>query len=347
MDFLLPNSAKRQYQQGKIAKQELLPYAEQIEAMSTLYVGIQNVKLSKKQVEAYALYYLPINFAKIAFLLKQNLQFKGQTPIRVLDFGCGPGTAALAACNTIKNPVAISLSDASSSCTSLASQLVNMYRKDASINTISNFSEELAKTFDLVIAANVISEVSEANRTQLINLLLNLVDDNGYLILLVPALKITSQQLMLARDYILKSYPEFFLTFPCSKQDACPMLKEGLDDWCHGELPHQFWEKTALVSQFDELLGFNKHRVKYSALILQRTARKTQSGYKIIRPSGKNHPALLCGEKGLIRIDPKGVKNSDFRRILKNGSSYQTVELDPNLLETSLSNAKYRGINKI
>lgn len=334
IDFILSKSAKGQYRLGKVAKSELTPYIELLKDLSNRYVGIKSVELSHQQVAAYALYYLPINFAKLAFILQQNISFESNSSIRVLDFGCGPGTGALASAFSFTQPLEISLSDTSRNCLSFAEKLISSYRNDVSVETKHLLSSQKqqspkeSKLYDLIIAANVLSELPEETLQPSLQQLLKQVKENGYLVILAPALKTTTQLLMSIRNLVLETYLDFSVIFPCVIQTTCPLSLENNDDWCHGELDHNFWERPPLLKQLDEELGFNKHRVKYSVVVFQRKKIEKLSGYRVLRPSSKSHPALLCGEHGLIRISARQAKDPTLRRALKNGNSYELIDSD-------------------
>lgn len=328
VDFVLNPAAKQQYSQGNVAKKELAPYVELIRGMSQRYVnGAEAIKLNRQQLAAYALYYLPVNFAKIAFLLSK-VEFAPDKTVRMLDFGCGPGTAALATAHSISQALEVSLSDASHECLLFAEKLLKSYRSSNLKLSAPLALDSKEALFDLVIAANVFSELAPEESERTLRLLLRQVDSDGYLILLVPALKNTTQDLMALRDTILSQHKEFSVLFPCSIQSACPMRAKDQDDWCHGELQNSSWNRSALLRQLDEMLAFNKHRVKYAAIVLKRAAAVENNEMVILRPATKSHPALLCGKAGLLKIDPRRIKDTVTRRLLKNGNSYQRLEIN-------------------
>jgi ribosomal protein RSM22 (predicted rRNA methylase) len=327
VNFVLSEPAKKQYKLGKVGKKELDPYVQLLSAISTQYLGAHSVKLSRQQVAAYALYYLPINFAKLAHLFRQELNFNFSRAIRVLDFGCGPGTGALAAASSFNSSLEISLFDASSECSSFAKQLLESYIHGLTATVLSSLTKLQENSFDLVIAANVLTELSGNTRQATIDQLLQLVAKDGYLVLLEPALKTFTQNIMSDRDQILANNRDYSVIFPCFLQNACPMLLEGKDDWCHGELPNNSWERPPLLRQMDELLEFNKHRVKYAAFIFQRSHKAKLSGYRVLRPLTKKHAALLCGEKGLLQIDARQAKEFQLKHALKNADVFSELSI--------------------
>lgn len=328
VNFILPESARKQYSLGKVGKKELESIVEQLAAMSIEYLDQKCVKLNRKQLEAYSLYYLPINFAKLAFLFQQELDFRNASSLKILDYGCGPGTAALAAASIFSSQLEISLFDASMECGSLAQKLVQIYRPSIETKTIHSTDKLEDNYFDLVVAANVLTELSGEVRQQTIERLLKLVSKNGYIVLLEPALKDCTQHLMIDRDRILANHQNFRVQFPCFTEDACPLLSLDSEDWCHGQLPNNSWQRPPLLTQLDELLVFNKHRVKYSAFIFQRSQRISSSRSRVVRPLGKQHAALLCSAKGLVRISEREAKSqpSALKKALKKAESFSDID---------------------
>jgi hypothetical protein len=73
-------------------------------------------------------------------------------------------------------------------------------------------------------------------------------------------------------------------------------------------------------AQFDSELGFNKHRIKYSAFVFRRNGAKIP-GYRVITPPQKTPRGVqttLCGPDlfGPVRIG-KGERSSDNRPLEK------------------------------
>jgi hypothetical protein len=95
------------------------------------------------------------------------------------------------------------------------------------------------------------------------------------------------------------------------------MLAQSATDWCHGTLE---WEQPPLHRQLDQLLGFNKHRIKFSCFIFQDAA-ELGSGVRVLTPPEKGRSgveALLCGQGiyGIGRI-PKRLRSETTRAFEK------------------------------
>jgi hypothetical protein len=108
------------------------------------------------------------------------------------------------------------------------------------------------------------------------------------------------------------------------------MLSGSKEDWCHGTIS---WERPLFIQQLDELLEFNKHRLKYSAFIFKHatTPSPRKNYYRVIAPgirSKKGIEATLCGPDFFGEVRLKPTERSDFNRPLERSSSFDLLEFD-------------------
>jgi SAM-dependent methyltransferase len=237
---------------------------------------------------AYVHYYLPVNSEKVSRVLAELATYAAlpERP-RVLDFGCGPGTAAIAALR--RTPVADlalvdtvdeALDDAAFFCRALGVEARRLHDPPA------------GERFDLVLAANVLSETPAA--------LEDLVADDGYLVVVEPALREPTRRLMEARDRWTAA--GFRVAAPCLRDSRCPMLEhDGL--WCHEDVA---WPRPAAVAEVDRRTGLAKESLKYSYLVLTRKGRTladrgadARMVSNLHREKGKAW-AWLCGRSGAL-----------------------------------------------
>ena len=73
---------------------------EGVRRLSTLFTtgrgeGLADYLAERSLRRAYLLYFLPVNYAKVAGLLREMPALPAR-PLRILDVGSGPGTAVLA-----------------------------------------------------------------------------------------------------------------------------------------------------------------------------------------------------------------------------------------------------------
>ena len=256
-------------------------------------------KISAAEAAAYCLYYLPINAYKAFTVLEaigHHLSHSSDR-FRVLDFGCGPGSASLALCESYPEQLQIQAIDHSDSMLSLAQRIVAEYcksRHGVSFEVASRMRDIYDHKFDLIFASNVLCEMDKLVAQKTLDRFYQHLDQQGIIVMIEPALVAPTRRLMHLRDILLHKFSDIVPVFPCTRCDNCPMRAQSDTDWCHGTLG---WEKSQLVSQIDRLTGFNKHRLKYSALVVGRNA-KMEAGYRVIQPAAKTRQgvqALLCG----------------------------------------------------
>jgi SAM-dependent methyltransferase len=234
---------------------------------------------------AYVHYYLPVNAEKVSRVLREmDAYVPPGRKLRVLDFGCGPGTAAIAA--LLHGPVADlvlvdvvdeALDDARYFCAALGVTPRTMH-------------EPPAEQFDLILAANVYSEHLEPLEDRL--------TDTGHLVVIEPALKESTRKLMKWRDDAVAR--GFKIAAPCLGTAACPMLERD-DLWCHQDV---HWPRPATVAEIDRRVGLSKESLKYSYAVITKqgpTLADLKGDYRVVsnlhKEKGKAW-AWLCGRQG-------------------------------------------------
>lgn len=336
---VLSPAAYTRFHQGKLAVSDLQPFAEAIRQISSSYTEGRAALRSFRPNEAaaYALYYLPINFAKLWFLF--SLLPKSFVPKSLLDFGCGPGTAALAATQFF-GPLAVTALESSTAMKALAADFVGNTVPIDELHFVEDL-ERVAPKFSLVVAANVLNELGETEALNVAYQLAARVAPGGCLIILEPGMQLPTQRLMQVRDALLASERDLTPLFPCTRRDACPMRKVDSTDWCHGTLTGAdgYLRGSRLVPQLDEVTGFNKHRVKYAAMVFQRDG-KTPTGLRVIRESQRSASGFefsLCGPDfyGSVTLPKRSL--SDSNRAARKLPQYARVSIEPRLGSRVLS----------
>ncbi len=340
---ILSEAAFAQYKLGDVAHRELQPYVTELRRVSEAYVThetgtrLHSPIHSARAAQAYALYYTPINAAKLLHL-SPLLQFE-RSEISMLDVGCGPGTAALAILSSLQQRVRITCVESSPHMSELALSLIEAW--DINNNLLGvrmrNSVEPRLETYDLVVAANVLAELSHEQSVATLSALTQSVSRGGYLLLLEPGQQLHTRRLMEMRDRVVASRSDLAPIFPCTRSSECPMLSASATDWCHDTLE---WQQPPLNAQLDHLLSFNKHRIKYAAFIFQQGG-SVPSGVRILTPPCKTRlgtEALVCGDSfyGTARLR-KGLrsertrpfeKGKVFDRLLVSGSLQEEIAED-------------------
>jgi len=311
---------------GGIPHDRLAPFIPPLIDLSRRYVTGANPAVSTMpQAHAYALYYLPINVAKVRRLLREIRPPRG--PIRLLDFGCGPGTASLAAAMSLEVPLKIDAVEHSAPMSTLATQLLGAMQ---AVRPELSFSlrEEPGDGYDLIIAANVLNELPPAEVPALLARFVGALAPRGALILLEPALQPTTRALMGIRDLVVERYRDLTVRFPCTRADRCPMMQSGSNDWCHDYLA---WEAPPLVRTLDELTGFNKHRIKYSGLVFERDV-VLQSGLRVVTIPESDKVgtrATLCGPEVYGPVELMKRHRSETNREYGRVELYDLITIEP------------------
>ena len=275
----------------------------------------------------YLAYFLPVNLAKVQALLDElpvdTLREPADRPLRVLDVGSGPGTAALALLDWMQQrvPRAVEIVAVDQALPALqeAERLWRVYAPltGGRVATLNHLHVNLERTgsleackpegpFDLIVMANALSELwreardTIGSRVTFVRGLLDVLTPHGAMILLEPALRETSRDLHLVRDRLLEA-GACTVYSPCLHDGPCPaLIKAG--DWCHEERP---WTPPAIVAAIDREVGFIKDALKFSYVILRKDGRtivpRSPDRYRVVselREMKGEKRAWLCNETG-------------------------------------------------
>jgi hypothetical protein len=124
--------------------------------------------------------------------------------------------------------------------------------------------------FDLAILANVLCEVAGGHAdgsdraTALVEAVAaDLLDQNGAIVVIEPALRRTARDLERVRDRLLAER-KLVAVAPCLDQGPCPaLLKER--DWC---VSTRAWESPRWVAEIERRIGLRKEALKLAYLVL-------------------------------------------------------------------------------
>jgi hypothetical protein len=195
---------------------------------------------------AYLAFWVPHNVARIAGLLQQALQEGHLGPERpsVLDLGSGPLSGLLAAwCvwGRLEAAMAVDLSRPALEHGAAIVQAVG-----ADVGPLSLVDAALdgpparwapRAPVDLVIAANVLNEVSDPRelgpRRRLLDAAAARVRDGGRVLVVEPAMRMEARALMALRDDLVRD--GVAVLSPCRGSVRCPLLTTR-GDWCHQDI---------------------------------------------------------------------------------------------------------------
>lgn len=248
---------------------------------------------------AYLAYFLPSNLLKIKIILKEiwaHPEVRGlfSRKLRLLDLGSGPGTYLLGfldfladAPQSLEEVECVAVDSVSANLED-AAHLFHQYLREIEFAGSSpqfSFHPHQAdltrplklsrdEPFDLIVLGNCLNELfleksdRIEKRCEMILLLTSRwLAPHGFLILIEPALKETSRDLLLLRDRLL-DHSDFKVYSPCVHSNHCPAVSAGnLSDWCHEEAD---WSPPTLVREIDRRVGNHKSSLKYSYCVLNR-----------------------------------------------------------------------------
>lgn len=327
---VLSAEAFAQYRLGDVAHRALQPYVAELRRISQAYVThdsgsrLSSPIADSRAAEAYALYYTTINAAKILHLVPL-LKFE-RPEISILDVGCGPGTAALSLLHSLEKRLRITCVESSPPMRELAKRLISAWsiNKNLVDVTMRSTIQGAPQTYDLVIAANVLAELDQSESQSTLDLLATSIAPAGYLFLVEPGQQQHTRRLMALRDRVIDHYPDLTPIFPCPRIDNCPMLRASPTDWCHDSLE---WKQPPLNAQLDQLLDFNKHRIKYAAFVFQRGG-VPRSGLRLITPPKKTRlgtEALICADSFYGRMTVRKSARSEHNKPFEKAKVFERL----------------------
>ncbi len=208
---------------------------------------------------AYLLFYWPISYAQVRALLPEL-----PAPRRVLDFGGGAGPAAFACLDAGAGEAR--LVDRSRPALDAARALAREVASPLSVERRTVPGPLPDGSFDLIVVQHLVNELwagepdALVRRVALARSLLSRLSPGGTLLLVDPALRETSRDLLVLRDALVAGGAA--VRAPCLFRGPCPALARPAD-WCHAERP---WEPPRLVAEIARAAGLHKEALKMCAV---------------------------------------------------------------------------------
>ncbi len=210
---------------------------------------------------AYLLFYWPVSYAQARAVL-------GELPRRprtVLDLGSGPGPVAFAALDAGASEV--TAADRSAPALALARALAAEAEEPLGTRPWNGGRELPEGAFDAITLGHVLNELGRgpgalADRAALLERAAALLRPGGSVIVLEPALRDTSRELLQVRDLLVAR--GFAIRAPCLWRGGCPALVKG-SDWCHAE---RTWSPPPLLDALAREARLHKEALKMSYLVL-------------------------------------------------------------------------------
>lgn len=240
--------------------------------------------------KAYLLYFLPSNIRKISVPLRElSLHPQGllaKERLRVLDVGSGPGTAVLGLLDfysrregspffecTAVDHVAENLREAEALFREHRDRSAGKASLRTQVSGIEGLADRLNDQYDLIIFSNVLNELfhgeddRRAKRVRTVGgILRRALAAHGSCIIIEPALRETSREMLMVRDGLLDE--GFHVYSPCLIDGRCPALVNPRD-WCHEDVP---WDPPEIVREVDRRIGLRKDSLKFSYAVIRKDA---------------------------------------------------------------------------
>jgi ribosomal protein RSM22 (predicted rRNA methylase) len=146
-----------------------------------------------------------------------------------------------------------------------------------------------ASPFDFIVMGNVLNELFpgddqriEKRSRRVATLIRDWLAPNGFVILMEPALRETSRDLLHLRDRLLDMLP-LTVYSPCVHSHPCPAVTPGCtSDWCHED---HAWETPLWIRRIDERTGLRKSSLKYSYVVFNRMGLSIRDAALGVTPS--------------------------------------------------------------
>lgn len=283
---------------------------------------------------AYLGYYMPLYVMKIASLL-ESLKLPLKNP-KVLDLGAGPlsgifgawlAFGGLSRSNAVDREIG-PMRAGLEFFEGLLNQKLNMKLVKANLKGPPYFWKPDFNP-DIIIMAHVLNEFGSGSRYLeskhlLISKAMSLLDKKGVLVVIEPASKIASRDIMVLRNWLYEE-KQVKIIAPCPEVDRCPLLASK-HNWCHTEFPYVRSQELAGI---DRKIGFDREFLKCSYLVLVKPeSTYRHQDFRIV--SGlMNADGILrryaCTSDGFVTLSQKA---SDKTQILTNMRRGEAV--DPN-----------------
>lgn len=251
---------------------------------------------SEADAYAYAVSRMPATYAALSMALYE-LQARAPSfaPEAMIDVGCGPGTALLAAAEiyALKNGVLV---DHNPAFLALAERLA---RETVAVPVRTERAElrnwRPVAPADLVVCGYSLTELDDAGVLRLLQKLWE--NTRGALVIAEPGRPADYRRLMAWRQALIGAGAEILA--PCVHRDACPL---PVDDWCHFSV--RLERRKAHRAAKGAALGYEDEKVSY--LIVARPGIGAPAAARVLRRPVRSKIEVqlsLCGRDGLEALN--------------------------------------------
>lgn len=278
-------------------------------------------------------FFLPRDLVKLFGPLSE-LSRAGRLPtrkqLRVLDLGAGLGASSLGIARFLRHAqlgverLEVTAIERDSLSTKLLAALcesvgslpdefvpITLEARSADLHTLKSRAE-----YDLIVLGFVLNELYLEQpaaeripaRAALLRKLMGQLAPDGALLVLEPALRESTRELMQVRDVLATAEPEgaplIHVLAPCVRRGPCPMLRSERD-WCHETLDFALPPTLVPVAR---AAGLRYEGLSYAALVLGHRARQAEPSETLLRIVSERLVSkgkleyFGCGEVGYQRL---------------------------------------------
>lgn len=254
---------------------------------------------------AYLCYYLPLNTIRISSIAEEAQArsfFDGLTD--VYDFGAGLATASMALAQSL--PLRFHLIEQAEAPRML---IENHFTSFKASSWSKNFGKAQLheKKQSLALFSYSLTELKE-------------LPDWAYeceaLMIIEPSTQQDGRKLLELRDHLLKK--NYHVWAPCTHAQACPLLTQSKNDWCHDRV---HFKAPEWFLKMEEHLPMKNRTLTMSYLLMRKTPPSTTTSARIVgdllKEKGKDRQLICRGpereflswmhKQGLRQEIPRGV----------------------------------------
>lgn len=277
-DFWIQRAEKLTGLSGQEALEKITPAVARLSDLFTTERPIKNFPDYFAEADllvGYGLFFLPQSFIRTTHALRFVTEARGwkcpSSPLRILDLGAGPGSCGVACAHYFKelggDSVELVAVDRSAMALATLEEFAQAVLGDSVKVTSRVGDAQRSETwpegpFDIILAGFVMNEMKTLSKESLLEWVESLqshLTPAGMIIILEPALKVTSNRLQYLSDGVA-SQKIITRIGPDLDAHPCPQLAEGIH-WSH-EVRH--WQAPPSTDFINRKLHRDLREVRFS-----------------------------------------------------------------------------------